>query len=140
MNKNEKYFIWQKGEKEKINEYFSTSEFSCQCKNDDCKEQKISIEFINSLTDLRKALGQPLTITSGFRCKKHQEALRSSGVNTVVAKTSTHELGEAADVKAKNTEIEDFLIEAAKHFKSIGIAHTFLHLDNRRDKVRRWNY
>lgn len=134
------YYIWKKGDVYPFNKYFKTSEFSCQCKLPSCVEQKVSKELISKLTQLRESINEPLSITSGFRCREHQEEIRRSGVSTVVAKVSTHELGDAADVQPTRTSIKDFETIAAKFFKAIGTAKTFLHLDLRSDKVRRWPY
>jgi uncharacterized protein YcbK (DUF882 family) len=87
---------------------------------------------------MRKAVG-PLRITSAFRCKEHQASLRKSGILTAVG-TSTHELGDAADILAIGKPIDVVLAEAPKHFKAIGIAKTFIHVDLRDDKERRWPY
>lgn len=134
------YYTWKKGEIYPFNKYFKTNEFSCQCKNKDCVEQKVSKELIAKLTGLREAINEPLTITSGFRCKAHQEEIRKSGQSTVVAKLSTHELGDAVDAKPTRTSIKDFETIAAKFFMAIGIAKGFLHLDLRTGKIRRWLY
>ena len=139
MNQKENYFTWVKGEKSPINKYFATNEFSCKCQHEDCKEQKISVDLIQRLTKIREELNKPLIITSAFRCSKYQEDLRKAGANTVVAKKSTHELGEAADVVPKNATVDDLKPIAEKHFDSIGLAKNFLHLDTRKG-YRRWNY
>lgn len=142
MREDSNYFIWNKGDVYFFdkNQFFKTSEFACQCTNKDCKEQRISKDLIGKLNSIRKEINEPLIVTSGFRCKKHQEFLRSSGVNTVVAKQSTHELGDAADIKPTRMRILDFLTFCAKQFDAIGIAKTFLHVDMREGKTRRWDY
>ncbi len=138
------YYIWSKGDRVKINEYFSTHEFTCQCEHADCITQKVSVELINKLTTLRKLMNTPAKVTSGFRCRKHQEDIRNSGVSTVVAKVSQHELGNAADIKFGTLAVADWLDEAKKLFDYIGIAKTFLHLDTRKAKVKgqhvTWSY
>lgn len=134
------YYVWNKGEVFTLGPYFKTSEFSCQCVNESCVEQKISKAIVEKLGNVRVELGKPIKITSAFRCDKHQEALRSAGVNTVVAKKSTHELGDAVDARPVDRNLEGFDEICAKQFMSIGIAKTFLHLDLRKDKIRRWNY
>ena len=139
------YFIWNKGDiyflnKEKT---FSTKEFTCHCSFKECKEQKVSKLLIEQLTQLRKDVNEPITVTSGFRCSKYQEKLRSDGINTVVAKKSSHELGNAADITPTRMKIKDFLAFCEKKFKAIGIAKTFLHVDTRGQddqRIRRWNY
>lgn len=138
------YYIWTKGDRVKINDYFSTHEFSCQCEHTDCVTQKISAELIEKLTTLRKLKDSPVKVTSGFRCTKHQEDIRNSGVSTVVAKVSQHELGNAADIRFNNLEVADWIDDAKRIFDYIGVAKTFLHLDTRKSKVKgehvTWKY
>lgn len=131
------YFVWNKNDNpEMINSYFRTSEFSCQCKHSSCVEQKISEDLINRLTYLREAKQSPMTITSGFRCKQHQEDIRKSGVSTVVAKVSQHELGNAVDVKFRALRIDEWINDAKRKFFWLGVASNFLHLDTRPQKAK----
>lgn len=134
------YYTWTKGEKLWINNWFKTTEFSCQCKHKECVNQKISVELVNRLTKIREYTKSPMRIHSGFRCSQHQEDIRNSGVSTVVAKKSTHELGNAADISVSSLTAINLLPVAEKQFKSIGIANNFLHVDLRDDTVRRWKY
>lgn len=133
-------YTWKKGDSFWINNWFKTSEFSCKCKHPECIEQKISIELINRLTDIREEVKSPMRIHSGFRCSAHQADIRKSGVSTVVAKKSTHELGNAADISVSRLIPAELMHVAARKFHSIGIALNFIHVDLRDDKVRRWNY
>ena len=145
MHEDSNYFIWNKGDvyfldKEK---YFKTSEFACHCNFKDCVEQRISKSLITKISKVRSDIAEPIVITSGFRCSKYQEKLRNEGVNTVVAKKSTHELGQAVDFYPIRMKIPQFLVFVDKYFNSIGIAKTFLHADLRGQddkKERRWNY
>lgn len=134
------YYLWDKNEILWINNWFKTSEFSCKCSNEDCKEQRIAVELVNRLTEMREYVDSPLRVHSGYRCSKHQAAIRASGVSTVVATKSTHEKGDAADISFSSLTSLLLLPIAAIKFKSIGIASNFLHLDLRDDKERRWNY
>ena len=134
------YYIWKKGDDLWINNWFKTKEFECKCTNKDCVDQKISIELIEKLTAIREYTKSPMRVTSGFRCSKHQEAIRNSGTSTVVAKKSTHEKGDAADISVSSLTTLNLLSVAEKQFKAIGIANNFLHVDLRDDKIRRWNY
>lgn len=134
------YYIWNKREFFKLDKYFNTEEFQCQCTHESCVEQRISAELVDKLYAIREELGRPLKVTSGFRCEKHQADLRKAAVNTVVAKKSTHELGDAADIRPADRNMEGFEELCDPWFFSIGIAKTFLHVDLRDDKERRWNY
>jgi uncharacterized protein YcbK (DUF882 family) len=134
------YYIWKKGDDLWINNWFKTKEFACKCTNKDCVDQKIAVELIERLTAIREYTKSPMRISSGFRCSKHQEAIRNSGTSTVVAKKSTHEKGDAADISVSSLTTLNLLLVAEKQFKSIGIANNFLHVDLRDDKTRRWKY
>ena len=143
MKEENGYYVWKKNDVYKFNQYFTTKEFDCQCKLKECIEQKASKLLISKLTELREAVNEPLRITSGFRCAAHQEEIRKSGVSTVVAKVSTHQVGDAADVQPSRISIKDFETIASKFFNAIGIAKTFLHFDLRGlddGKIRRWPY
>jgi uncharacterized protein YcbK (DUF882 family) len=134
------YYIWDKGEVIWINNYFKTSEFSCKCENKECIQQRISVDLINRLTEMREHVNSPMRIHSAFRCSKHQEHIRNSGVSTVVAKKSTHELGNAVDISVSKLTAPELVKVAEFKFKSIGIANNFIHVDLRDDKLRRWKY
>lgn len=132
------YYIWNKGENVALSPYFTSKEFTCKCNFPACKKQRVSKTMIVRLDLLRKEAKQPLVVTSAFRCFEHQAFLRSSGIKTAI-KQSTHELGQAADVVPKDGNIQALLLLAEKHFDSIGVSKSFLHLDLRNGK-RRWDY
>lgn len=133
------YYTWKKGENISLSKYFSTKEFTCHCSFPDCVNQRISRELVAKLGDVRRELNKPLVVTSAYRCFKHQSFLRSAGINTVVAKASQHELGNAADVVPADGKMEGLETICAKFFYSIGLAKDFLHLDLRKG-FRRWKY
>lgn len=134
------YYVWKRGDVLWLGNWFKTTEFSCQCKNVDCVDQKISVELIDRLTKIRDYVKSPMRITSGFRCSKRQDEIRKSGTSTVVAKKSTHELGHAADISVSSLTASELLKVAEYQFKSIGLARNFIHVDLRDDRVRRWDY
>ena len=131
------YFFFKKHEKIELSKHFNSSEFICHCKHSECQDQMISKELINRLEKIREEIGQPLRITSAFRCAQYQADLRKTGILTAKGK-STHELGDAADISCP-VPIDDLLKISAKQFSSIGIAKNFLHCDLRPGH-RRWNY
>jgi len=140
LEEDDKFFYWKKGQLFQLTPYFDTKEFECQCSLETCTDQKISKSLVSRLNLVRMEIKEPLKITSGFRCKEHQQEIRDSGQSTVVAvKTSTHELGEAADVRTENLSHKELLEHLESHFDSIGLANTFYHVDLRTGR-RRWNY
>lgn len=142
VKEEEGFYVWDKGENLELSKYFKTKEFTCHCHFPDCKKQRIDKELISKLDKIREEIGQPLVVTSAFRCTKHQAFLRSAGVNTVVAKKiSQHELGKAADIvpaDQKNVKTK-FLDIVRKHFTAIGLSTQFLHVDLRKEKIE-WDY
>ncbi len=131
------YYIWKKGEKAKLGDFFNVDNFRCQCTNDTCSQQLMSKAAVDKVVAMREELGAPIWITSAYRCAKHQQALREKGAPTAKG-TSTHELGHALDIRAKDMDM--LLSLAEDHFKAIGVAKTFLHVDLRDDKKRSWTY
>lgn len=130
------YYKWNKGQSRHLGYNFTSLEFDCQCRNDDCVIQTISKKLIDKLDAVRNETRHPLFITSGYRCAKHQQALMNApGIETV--SNSTHCLGHAADIKT-SADNADVVIQ--KHFKAIGRAKRFWHLDLRDDRERRWSY
>lgn len=142
----EGYYVWQKEYSYPLSDHFNTELFECKCSNESCKEQRIFIDLVNKLEEIRTEIGQPITITSAFRCSAKQEQLREDAKNgtgqlTVVAKKSTHESGDAVDIRPKDgKDIQgNFLKVCASKFDSIGLANSFLHVDQRKG-TRRWKY
>lgn len=140
------YYIWNKGVRNKLGNFFQTNEFDCQCNYEDCVEQRISVDLVHRLDLVRSQAKSPLYITSGFRCSKHQMDLRNTlGKHTIVAsKLSQHELGNAADVSPRLITIPKLRNIIETFFDTIGLAKTFLHVDTRPKKEdgskRIWNY
>jgi zinc D-Ala-D-Ala carboxypeptidase len=133
----DKYFIWNKGEDFDLSDNFSSSEFACKCKNDDCVEQRISKNYIEKLQKVREEFGKSITITSGYRCLKHNRSIGSSD-------TSQHPKGNAADKVVPAADMAKLYELCEKHFKAVGDARhrkaPFIHTDDREDKERRWTY
>ena len=134
---------FNKNEQKRLSKNFNSDEFDCKCSNQDCVVQTVDDELITKLQKVRDEYAKPLRVTSAFRCSKHQDSLRGKGIKTAVGQ-SQHELGRAVDVqplvssKAAMDALYDVL---EKHFKSIGLARSFFHVDMRDDKEkRRWNY
>lgn len=87
--------------------------------------QKMDMEFMHMLDRAREMAGVPFKINSGFRTVAHNKKV--GGV-----KGSSHTLGFAADIHCIDSrtrwQIVSALIDAG--FSRIGIAATFIHVDN----------
>lgn len=97
-----------------------------------------SIDALKRLDDLRRAMGHPLIVNSGYRSPAHNAAVGG-------AKASKHMQGIAFDISMANVDPHRFEVEARKlGFNGIGIyppqkpsgARNFIHVDTRSDRWR----
>jgi hypothetical protein len=100
---------YTKGDKTKLSENFNVSEFACHGSGC-CSTVKIDELLVFYLQKIREHFGKPVTITSGYRCEKHNK--RVGG-----ATASRHAAGMAADIVVKDVAPA----EVAKYAESIGI-------------------
>lgn len=73
----------------------SSGEYACNCNYEDCTHQLVSDKLLNKYAIVRKYYGKPITITSGYRCQRHNKD--SSGI-----KRSYHKIGAAIDLWAED--------------------------------------
>lgn len=144
QNQDDNFFYWKKGSNNWLGNWFKENEFSCKCDNDDCIDQKVSKELIIKLEKLRFIVNTPIRINSGFRCAKHQESIRESGISTVVAQKSSHEEGLAVDMGFSAYNPMQVMKYIEELFDNIGVAINYVHVDTRPLKAdgtkRRWKY
>lgn len=99
--------------------------------------QKMDLSFVQKLDQLRKKLGFPLVVQSGFRTPEHNAQV--GGVDC-----SAHEAGKAADLRALSSGTRFAILSAALNmgFTRIGIGKTFVHLDDDPTKPKQvaWLY
>lgn len=131
------YMVFNKNENTQLSTHFNSDELQCQCRYDDCVEQRVSEELVGKLEDVRNRHGASVSITSGFRCHQHQLDLGAAGAETAKG-LSQHELGNASDIKA--LDMDQLLKDAEPSFMAVGVSKSFLHCDTRSDKIRRWTY
>jgi len=122
-----------------MSRYFSYSTdpmLACSC----CKAKGMSPSFLDLMDQIRDAVGEPLTVTSGYRCPKHNAKVSSTG------STGPHTTGRAIDIKA-DSRLRFLLIQAAlkQGITRIGVADNFIHIDNLGEldgfpSPRVWNY
>ncbi len=97
----------------------------CQC---GCEQDGMHSEFMEKLTNLRADWGQPMTVTSAYRCPNHP-------IEAKKAKPGTHSTGRAVDIAVQGNDAYALLCAALGHgFTGIGVQQKgngrFLHLDN----------
>ena len=111
-----------------VTQNFSRSEFTCPC----CGENKIEDTFIIWLQRVRDEYGHPMQITSGYRCKKHNDEVRGSN-------DSAHLYGLACDVLCTDSTKRYELMEAALKCNTEGLgtygAHVHVDMRSRGAKV-----
>ncbi len=90
---------------------------------------KMSILFLNKLDDARSIAGIPFYINSGYRTEAHN--LKVGG-----KPHSSHLKCCAADIKVKDSRSRGLILSALYKagFNRIGIAKTFIHVDDDQDK------
>ncbi len=116
----------------KLSEHFTRDELACRCCG---RLHQNHAALVVELEKLRAAYGEPLIITSGYRCTRHN-------VKVGGATNSRHLAGDAVDIATPTPEHQTRLLMAAKRcggWNGVGIASTFVHLD-RRDTPAKWLY
>ena len=116
--------------------HFEPYEFDCNC---GCGKgyKDMNKDFLTKLDAARGYADVPFTITSGYRCQKHNS-------NVGGFKKSSHMKGLAVDIFCPSSsdrfEILQGLMVAG--FKRIGSASTFIHADADEDKTQNcmWVY
>tara|TARA_R100001015_G_C4609020_1_gene164284 strand:+ start:894 stop:1262 length:369 start_codon:yes stop_codon:yes gene_type:complete len=120
--------------------YFKLDEFD----SPDLPNSGINMDknFLNMLDDARKYAGVPFKINSGYRTELHNDKVGGKP-KTRTSKGSSHMYGFAADISANSGKERWTIIEALifAGFKRIGVAKSFIHVDNDPDKPNAiWSY
>lgn len=83
--------IYDKRENVRFSDHFRQHEFDCKCKYRDCTFTIVDTRLVYILEELRARTGEPVIITSGYRCQMHNGDV--GGVNN-----SFHKRGQAVDI------------------------------------------
>jgi uncharacterized protein YcbK (DUF882 family) len=128
---------FKKGSNENASTHFLSKEFDCPCTS--CDKTLVHPELLVFLEAIRAVVG-PIKITSGYRCQAYQDDLRKRGYETAKG-ISSHTLGEAVDLLTnKHFGIELEKVARTVGVKAVGVAKKWIHIDLRKDAVRRWTY
>ena len=99
--------------------------FKCPCNHIDCDAPQPTQSLLDVLDRIREIYAKPISISSGPRCKKHNDSKKVGGV-----KDSEHLTGEGADLVC-NTSLDRWnMLNAILQVgvTRIGIGKTFLHV------------
>ena len=122
---------FQKGSGVKLTKDFSSNEFDCQCKYEDCKSTLIDLGHVNKLQEMRNKWRKPVTINSAYRCAKHNKDVGG-------AVQSRHPKGDATDIVVAGLS-PDEVADNCEHFDGLGRYNSFTHIDSR-GKSARWDF
>ena len=81
-----------------VSKYFSESEFQCKCGNACLPPNGFDKKLINVLDEARHNAGEPIYVTSGYRCLAHNTACGG-------ASQSYHMCGNAADIYCDGIDV-----------------------------------
>lgn len=96
----------------------------------DVRDNAIAL-FDNLVQPARDAYGEPVFVTSGYRCKELNELV--GGVEK-----SQHQYGEAVDVTCSDLRrFAKLIIEQKLPFDQMGIANSYIHLSYKREGKNR---
>jgi uncharacterized protein YcbK (DUF882 family) len=108
-------------------------DFKCPCCGQDLTDPRLE----SRVRQIEEEVGEELTVTSGYRCKKHNEEVGGSP-------TSSHMKGLAVDLACGNSRLRYRVVGAAIRLgvTRIGIGKNYIHLDIDRQKAPRviWLY
>jgi len=108
-------------------QYFSLEELSCPC----CGRMEMEAGFMSKVVTLRRNIGLPFIVSSGFRCPDHNASVSSTGLS------GPHTTGRALDILCQGYLYLKILAGALTFdFTGIGArqhgehARRFVHLDD----------
>ena len=99
-------------------------------------EYKMDKDFLAKLDEAREYARVPFVINSAYRSPEHPESIKNP--------TSSHIKGLAVDIRTTDSRTRYRVLEALIKvgFNRIGIADTFIHVDDDKDKSSKviWTY
>jgi hypothetical protein len=109
---------------------FTLREFHCRCQHSECYSTLVHPRLVDTLQTLRELVARPLVITSGFRCRLHNDRVGGRP-------RSFHLQGMAADIACPDSVPREELLEAARRVPAVGglgsyPGQGYVHLDVRR--------
>ena len=111
--------IYKKNVELKIGFRLKLSEMDCKCTNESCHYTLVSSKLTLSWNRLRKEVGSPITVTSGFRCQEHNFV-------SLGKLKSRHTTGQAMDlIPHKSVDLVLFIKRCEEHFDYVQVYNKF---------------
>ena len=120
-------------------EHFSNDELRCP----HCGECHMDSDFLETLEEIREAIGSPLFVTSGYRCHDYNTMISTTG------REGPHVQGKAVDIMIAGEAAYVLVNTALYHgITGVGVAQKgsygkrFIHLDTVHSELRPriWSY
>jgi len=115
--------------------YFSQNDFTNA--HPACKIENMDSEFMLKLDRARENAGVPFIVNSAYRSEDYERGMGRDG-------TSSHTKGLAIDIKAETSGTKFKIVKSLilEGFTRIGVAKTFIHVDNdfNKDQEVLWPY
>ena len=118
--------IYSKNSREKISPYLFVKEVACRCDDVRCHYTLFHPKTNHSFHLLRSHINYPLIITSGFRCKTHNEKVGG-------LELSSHTVGRAVDIICPEKLCIKSFAEIVRRYFDVGIIYeedNFVHCHN----------
>lgn len=118
--------------------YFTRDEFTCKC---GCGFDTVDYELVRIMDDVRAYFNKPVIISSGCRCKTHNDAviLKYNPLYKIGTSRSKHMYGIACDfvvVGIHEDIVADYLEKKYPNTYGIGRYKGRTHVDSRYEKAR----
>lgn len=123
---------FQKGKSVKITRNFYSTEFDCRCSYEDCTTTLVDMDHVKKLQKKRTKWNKPVTITSGYRCEKHNRDVGG-------ATHSRHKVSDATDIQVQGMT-PDEVADDCEDFQGLGYYSSFTHIDSRPGDLARWDF
>lgn len=112
-----------------ISKYFTREEVACKC---GCGFDTADVETLMVADEAREFVGHSITPSSCCRCSEHNKKVGG-------AAKSQHVLGRAMDLPVKDPKaLYDYLDKKYPGRYGFGLYNTFVHIDTKTGKPRRW--
>jgi uncharacterized protein YcbK (DUF882 family) len=112
-------------------QHFQRKEFACEC---GCGFDTVDFATLAICNEVREFEGAPVIVTSGCRCKLHNEAIGG-------ADSSQHTKARAADLEVSDpAKTYKYLCGQYPGKYGFGLYDTFVHVDTRTNGPARWDF